>query len=391
MEMIATLCGLKRQAGPETIPIMNPLRTFLCVASSVLTGVLQAAAPSDYFKEWPAGASPTEVGKRITENFLKREIYKHRTGVVVYPEVCAWYGALTWAKQAGDTALRDQLIKRFEVFHSPEGAKMISDKDHVDYRVFGIVPLEIHMQVEDERCLKIGQGLADDQWKTPTEDGLTHEARYWIDDMYMIPAIQLQAYRATGNKTYLDRAALTSVAYLDKLQQENGLFLHAPDSPFYWGRGNGWFAAGMAELLLDLPASHPRHARVLECYRKMMSSLLQYQTKEGLWRQLVDKEDSWPETSGSAMFAFALVTGVKNGWLDAATYGPAARKAWLALVALVDQDGNLGEVCEGTNKGFRMVGPDLQKQHEFYLARKRIAGDRHGQAPMLWTATALLR
>jgi len=39
------------------------------------------------------------------------------------------------------------------------------------------------------------------------------------------------------------------VAYLDALQQPNGLFLHAPDSPYYWSRGNGWMATGTAALL----------------------------------------------------------------------------------------------------------------------------------------------
>ena len=58
----------------------------------------------------------------------------------------------------------------------------------------------------------------------------------------------------------------------------------------------------------------------------MMAALLKYQGKDGMWRQLIDHDDAWPESSSSAMFTFAMITGVKNGWLDAATYGPAARK-----------------------------------------------------------------
>lgn len=354
-------------------------------------GGLCAASAGDCFKDWPAGASPQEVGKRVTENYLTREFLRHRTGVIVYPEVCVWYGALTYAQLAGEKELQRRLVQRFDVLFGTEGTAWISKRDHVDYRVFGIVPLEIYLQTKDERFLKLGRQLADAQWKDPGPDGITHEARYWIDDMYMIPAIQVQAFRATGDKVYLDRAALTLVAYLEKLQQANGLFLHAPDSPFYWGRGNGWFAAGMAELLRDLPADHPQRARILEGYRKMLATLLKTQGEDGLWKQLLDKPESWPETSGSAMFAFSMVTGVKNGWLDAATYGPAARKAWLALVAKLDKDGNLTEVCEGTDKGSRKVGSDLAKQLKFYETRKRISGDRHGQAPMLWTASALMR
>ena len=131
----------------------------------------------------------------------------------------------------------------------------------MDYRVFGAVPLEIYLQTKDRRFLELGRRFADAQWETTTPDGITAEARYWIDDMYMITAVQVQAYRATGDRKYLDRAALAMVAYLDKLQQPNGLFFHAPDSPFYWGRGNGWMAAGMAELLRSLPADAPAARR----------------------------------------------------------------------------------------------------------------------------------
>ena len=180
-------------------------------------------------------------------------------------------------------------------------------------------------------------------------------------------------------------------AYLDKLQQPNGLFYHAPDSPFFWGRGNGWFAAGMAELLRSMPKNYPKRARILEGYRKMMASLLKYQGDDGLWRQLVDHPEAWAETSGTGMFTFAMVTGVKNGWLDEKTYGPAARRAWLGLVKYIDEKSNVREVCVGTNKAAQEVGPDIQTQLKYYLARPRNVGDLHGQAPVLWTASALMR
>jgi rhamnogalacturonyl hydrolase YesR len=258
----------------------------------------------------------------------------------------------------------------------------ISPEAHVDFRVIGIVPLEIYLQTKDPKYLEVGRGLADAQWAKTTPDGITTEARYWIDDMYMITAVQVQAFRATGDERYLDRAALTMSAYLDKLQQSNGLFLHALDAPFYWSRGNGWVAAGLTELLRSLPENHPRRARILEAYRKMMAALLQYQGDDGLWRQLIDRPEAWPESSGTGMFAFALVTGVKNGWLDGKTYGPAARKAWLGLVRHLDEGGNVSAVCEGTPKGSTV---------QYYFDRQRRTGDLHGQAPILWTATALLR
>ena len=135
-------------------------------------------------------------------------------------------------------------------------------------------------------------------------------------------------------------------------------------------------------MLRDLPADHPQRARILDGYKKMMAALLKFQGKDGMWRQLIDHEEAWPESSSSGMFTFALISGVKNGWLDPNTYGPAARKAWIAVAGYVDQNSDVTSVCEGTSKK-----NDLQ----YYFERKRKTGDFHGQAPILWSASALLR
>jgi rhamnogalacturonyl hydrolase YesR len=362
-------------------------RIVAAVSLAIIGFGIAGESQPDCFAKWPEGKSPAEVGRRVAENFLPRkfrfetEPSKAKEGVI-YPEVITWYGSLTLADLTKDMELQERLVKKFEPYLSEPGSLHISQSPHVDYRVFGMLPLEIYLQTKDERCLTLGKRLADAQWEQTTPDGITTEARYWIDDMYMIPAVQVQAFRATRDAKYLDRTAVTMCAYLDRLQKENGLFFHGDNSPFYWGRGNGWMAAGAAELLRNLPENHPQHGRILAGYRKMMKSLLDYQAEGGLWRQLIDKPESWPETSGSAMFAFGMVTGVKSGWLDEKIYGPAARKAWLALVDQLDENANLKEVCVGTNKG---------SDEPYYLARPRTAGDLHGQAPILWTASALLR
>ena len=367
-------------------------QSMLAAIAVILIAHTCVMAQSSYFRNWPAGTSPREIGKRVAENFLARklEVEQGKRQYVIYPEVCAWYGALTVAQLINDRDLKTNLIQKFDPLLT-DRVKQISPEPHVDYRVFGIVPLEIYLQTKQQKYLDLGQSLADKQWEKTTPDGITSEARYWIDDMYMITAVQVQAYRATHDARYLDRAAATMAAYLDKLQQPNGLFFHAADSPFYWGRGNGWVAAGMTELLRSLPKDHPRRARILDGYKKMMASLLKFQGEDGLWRQLIDHPESWAETSSTGMFTFAVVTGVKNGWLPAKTYGPAARKAWLGLLKHIDGEANVQDVCVGTNKANLEVGPNLDTQLKYYLARQRHSGDLHGQAPVLWSATALLR
>lgn len=359
---------------------MSSQMKFATIALMMSFGSVVVCAQQDYFSNWPAGRSPQEVGKKLAEHFITSP-HQHQT--IFYGEVDTWYGALTFAKLTSDTDLRDRLIKRFDPL-LPGGSEtsMIGPRRHVDDEVFGIVPMEIGMQAKDQKYLDYGKQFADRQWENPQPDGLSSETRYWIDDMYMLTILQLEAYRATGDKKYLDRDAQEMVAYLDKLQQGNGLFYHAPDVPFFWARGDGWVAAGMAEMLRDLPVDHPQRARILRGYKTMMAALLSHQGKDGMWRQLIDHDEAWPESSGSAMFTFALITWVKNGWLDPRTYGPAARKAWISVTGYIDQNSDVTNVCEGTSK---------QNDLEYYLNRMRKTGDYHGQAPILWAADALLR
>jgi rhamnogalacturonyl hydrolase YesR len=368
-------------AGYLKIPRLKNSTHGLMAAMIAASEMEPGRATPAAFREWPAGALPAEVGRRVAGNFAARP-FERPTGFVIYPEVCTWYGSLTLADLTRNVGLRERLVRKFDPLFTPEGAAHVSQQAHVDFRVFGTVPLEIYLQTKDQRFLDLGLSFADRQWETTTPDGITAEARYWIDDMFMITAVQTQAFRATGERKYTDRTAKAMVAYLDKLQQPNGLFFHAPDSPFYWSRGNGWMAAGSAELLRSLPADHPDRPRILSGYRTMMASLLTLQGEDGLWRQLLDHPEAWPETSGTGMFAFAMVTGVQHGWLDQATYGPAARKAWLGLLKYIDASGNISNVCAGTNKGTTV---------QYYLDRPRNTGDLHGQAPILWTASALLR
>jgi rhamnogalacturonyl hydrolase YesR len=376
-----------------------PLLSFALVLSFAAT----AAAASYNFEPWPDGASPQAVGRRVAANFVPRpHMPIGKTKVIHYAEVCTWYGALTFAKLTNDDALRTQLVQRFEPLFG-EKKHLIPTPDHVDYTVFGAVPLELYLQTKELRYLALGEWAAQKQWSAPFGDrlepqawenhkaGYTWQARLWIDDMFMITMVQAQAFRATGDRTYIDRAARQMVVYLDKLQRPNGLFHHAPGVAYFWGRGNGWMAAGTAELLRSLPADNPDRPRILAGYKLMMASLLKHQDASGMWHQLIDDPASWPETSCTGMFAFAFITGVKEGWLDAATYGPAARKAWLALITYLDDKANLREVCCGTNiydSKNPKQGPDGRA---YYLARERIVGDFHGQAPVLWCANALLR
>jgi len=82
------------------------------------------------------------------------------------------------------------------------------------------------------------------------------------------------------------------------------------------------------------------------------------------------------------IFTFALITGVKNGWLDAKTYGPAARNTWIAVAGYIDQNQNITSVCEGTGK---------KNNYDYYMQRKRIPVTSTDKLPSFGPPPALLR
>lgn len=374
---------------------MRKLRIHLAIMT--LTGLLAAfgnVSAQKSFRDWPLGTEPAAIGLFVANHYLAGPFANFGNPgppqSITYPEVCTWYGALQFAKASGNRELAEKLAARYEPLLA-QSHSLMPKPDHVDHSVFGAVPLELYIQTNQSKYLDVGKTFADKQWELPENPqpnqqelqakGLSWQTRMWIDDMYMITLLQVEAFRATGNKEYLDRAAREMVVYLDAIQQPDGLFYHATDAPFLWGRGNGWMAAGMTELLTALPAGHTDRARIMDGYKKMMASLKKMQDKNYMWHQLLDDPAAWAETSCSGMFTFAIVTGVKKGWLEEKEYGLVARNAWTALVKYINEAGDVKDVCEGTNK---------KNDQQYYLNRSRVTGDLHGQAPVLWAAAALI-
>lgn len=354
--------------------------SYLLILLIIANSFICSTCASESLLTYQKNQTPEEIGTRLVKNLLNRKDYMlYGNEGLHYAEACTGYSAYRFAALAGDKELLAELNKRYGNVFDTNG--LISQKPHVDQAVIGILPLEIYMQTHNKKFLELGLSFADRQWENPQADGLTSQTRWWIDDMYMVGMLQMQAYRATGEIKYADRAAKQTAAYLKKLQQPSGLFYHGPEHPFYWGRGNGWVASALAEVLKSLPQDHPQRGQIMDGYLKMMAALLKNQSKNGMWRQLIDYKPAWDEGSCTAMFTYAMITGVKNGWLKGDEYRLAAQKGWDALCTHLDGQANLGDICAGTGQGDNI---------EYYLNRPKSSGDLHGQAPLLWCACELL-
>ena len=321
----------------------------------------------------PLKSEPSLVGKKIVSNITQR-----KTGWR-YPKACTYYGCLIFADVVHDSAIRAQLQNKYSPFL--KGRHRVHS-GHVDFNVFGIWPFEIFRQTGDKNYLEIARRLADDEYKNSGVNDLAAYTRFWVDDMYMVGSLQIQAFKSLKDTIYLNRAARQLVAYCDKLQRPNGLFYHRDDAPFYWGRGNGWAAAAMAEVLPALPRDSKYYKPLMAAYLKMMDALLGFQGNDGMWHQLLDDPDSFAETSCTGMFLFAMATGLENNWLPSGKYAGKAVKGWNSLAGYVNEKGEVRDVCVGTN---------AKNKRKHYLTRPRSTGNFHGQAAVLWAATAMIR
>ena len=206
-------------------------------------------------------------------------------------------------------------------------------------------------------------------------DGIAEYGQGWTDDMFMASAILARVGKQPDHRDALDAAAQLLIDYAARLQRSDGIFIHATDGPFAWGRGNGFAALGLIEALTALPENHPRRALLLTIYRRHMTALKDQQSPDGAWREVVDEPGAYREETATAMLLTAMARGIRLGWLDQ-TFTPTVERAWLALAAHVADDGTVIDVCTGTG-----VGPTKR----YYLDRAAIIGadDRGGAMALL--------
>jgi rhamnogalacturonyl hydrolase YesR len=333
--------------------------------------------------DFPPHAAPELVCELVIDNLFTRDYMMRADGSGIhYAELLTAEGAITFATVTQDRGLYSRLEKRYSCFMEP-GCSLI--KPNGGGNQVALVVLAMYLQNKEQKYLDRVYSLLQqqrDKWNNADPNtGLPSNMRYWSDDVYFFSAIESRIFSINGEKNSINRVAKKMEAYLDTLQLPNGLIKHTKNVPFVWGRGDGWIAAGLADALQAMPLDHPERQTLMESYLHLMKGLLPYQSSGGLWRQLIDDPKAWEETSGSAMFTYAMVTGIRLGWLNTEIYGPVVKKAWLALVERLNSDGELEDVCIGTNE---------KQSAQEYLDRPGRAGDHHGQGPLLWTANALL-
>jgi len=211
----------------------------------------------------------------------------------------------------------------------------------------------------------------------------------WADDLYMSVSFLANMGVLTGDNKYFDDAVRQILQMSDRLYiPQTELFDHGwnitsgdYDPRFYWGRANGWALMAMAELLSVLPEDYQGRDKMLHLYRSMVRSLANLQDGTGFWHNLLDKNDTYLETSCTAMFTFAIAKGINEGWISH-VYGPVALTGWNATQTRVLENGAVDGTCEGTT---------FAHDNTYYYHRGKSIYATHGYGPVLYAGAEMIR
>jgi len=210
----------------------------------------------------------------------------------------------------------------------------------------------------------------------------------WADDLFMSVPLLARMGRSTGDTKYFDDG-IKQVENFNKYLYDNrtGLFFHNyyedvdMQGVGHWGRANGWLAVAQAQLLDQLPANHPKRPELIKLLLRQISGFARYQDQTGLWHQLLDKPDSYLETSVTAMYIYTVAHAVNEGWINA-KYMTIADEGWKGLITKITADGQMQDVCIGTN---------MDEALKFYYTRPTELNDTHGLGAFLLAGTEMLK
>ena len=311
--------------------------------------------------------SPLDIAKVLAAKYPAQPIMS-------YIPALSWSGSFRLAALTGEDRWRETPRREMQAFLSgvrpaiAEPYQLSSLAGHLAFADAGTLD-------GDAVAAALAQKAAD--FILPqSADETVRFPRKWTDDMFMATSVLARVGGATKDPKYGAAAGRLLTSYAESLQRPDGIFIHALEGPHAWGRGNGFALLGVIEALTYLPDTWPDRARALDIYRKHVRALVTYQSDDGSWRQVVDEPTSYRELTVTAMTVAAMGRGVRLGLLNRSAYQGAIDRGWKAVLARINEDGTVRDVCSST-----AAGPSK----EYYLNRPAVNGadDRGGAMALL--------
>ncbi|MGC4072698.1 MAG: glycoside hydrolase family 88 protein [Nibricoccus sp.] len=323
------------------------------------------------------GRTPVDVARELSGR------YGRQLDEITYIPAMALVGRLRLGELTGDTSHRRDVERLAEPYLSgkkPSLPAVSNGSQQAGHLLFG----ELAEITSDKRYVTLLRQAADLGFDAQGRPREVMPAHAEMSDAIFLgtPLLALTA-RLTGEAKYRE-VALRHLRTMVKLNvRPDGLHRHSPVAPDQtaWGRGNGFVAAGLALTLAEWPEEDAAFQELLALYRAHLAAMLPHQDALGMWHQVIDHPESYREYTVTCMTVFAIVRGLRRGWLDRATFEPVVQRAWSGILQRTAPGGGLVDVCAGTGK---------MKSLREYLDRPAILGpDDRGGAMALLVSTEL--
>jgi len=378
--------------------VQGILTTFMILA-------LLLAGCEPVLKELPAPEDPTLQANIVAARYMAGGYDEAIDSTRDLPYVIYHWrytqGVTLWAlvllhERTGNPAYLEQVRASLESWDANGRIRIHGGSDPIDY--IGAIAhaiLEYTQQSGDDRfsdkALEAARFFHESVSRTPEGLIAHHSApesgRIWVDALFMVTPLMAKAGKILGDETYYDDVLAQFKGFAEKLRDpEVGLYhqgwgWHGPGaSPGYWGRANGWAALAMTEVLDTIPADYRGYKELLDLYMDFSSDIVAHQGVGGMWHQLLNRPDSYEETSATAMFIYALARGVQRGWLDQ-QYLQAIQRGHTGLSRMISIVGNIDNISPGSS---------TKSSEEGYLDKHPRRNDDHGIGPVLLALYAMM-
>jgi rhamnogalacturonyl hydrolase YesR len=242
-----------------------------------------------------------------------------------------------------------------------------------------------------DKALEAARYFHEDVARTP-EGLIAHHSdpdggRIWVDALFMVAPLMVKAGALLDDDSYYDDVLAQFEGFTEKLRDPTVGLYHqgwgwdGPGaSPGFWGRANGWMAAAMTEALDTIPEGYPGREDLLTLYQEFAAAIVAHQGPGGMWHQLLDRHDSYEETSCTGLFIYALATGVQRGWLPD-DYSGAIRNAHRGLSRMISLNGNIDNISPGCS---------TKSSEQGYLDKGPRRNGSHGIGPVMLALYSLM-
>lgn len=379
-------------------------------------------------------ANPTEIVRRVADNVIKntsfgfinkntKEKYTSTQGLPVSADITAespynkWeyvngvltVGMMELSKTLNDNKYADYSSRNFKFIFSNRDyfEKLYKSGTKAEWAAFygmqnldacgamaaGLSDVNAEAKDKDYQAYldKAADYISHKQLRLP--DGtlsrpMPRNMTLWADDLYMSVPFLARMGKRTGNAAYFDDA-IRQVEHFNRYLYDSatGLYFHCYYSEqerngvARWGRCNGWIAMAQVELLSNLPANHPKRKELTELLLRQIIGFSRYQDISGLWHQVLDRPDSYLETSATAMFVYAVAKAVNERWIPQG-YMTIAKDGWEGLASRITDNGEVKDVCIGTG---------IADNIRFYLTRPERLNDTHALGAVLLAGTEMIK